>query len=270
MRRLMSFPCGPDTLAATLDVSEGTTGLLIVSGGTQTRIGAHRGMARLAATIAAAGYPVFRFDRRGVGDSAGDDPGFAGSAPDIAAATTAFRAECPHLHGIIGFGLCDGATALALHHATAGLDGLILANPWTVEPAAGLPPPAAIRRRYLDRLASPSAWWRLLSGTMDYRAAVRGVTSLIRRKPAAPLAGSMAAALARGTVPVEIVLAAGDATALAFDAEWRGVGFAAARQAGRIGVIRLDTRSHSFATGDDPERLAALCVASLAGLDERA
>ena len=40
MRRLTSFPCAGDILAATLDEAPGTTGLLIVSGGNEIRIGA--------------------------------------------------------------------------------------------------------------------------------------------------------------------------------------------------------------------------------------
>jgi pimeloyl-ACP methyl ester carboxylesterase len=95
MRRPLSFPCGAETLAGTLDPGEGSTGLLIVNGGTQIRIGAHRGMQALAARVAATGYPVFRFDRRGVGDSDGSDPGFRDSSPDITAAVAAFRAEAP-------------------------------------------------------------------------------------------------------------------------------------------------------------------------------
>ncbi|WP_156680964.1 hydrolase 1, exosortase A system-associated [Sphingomonas profundi] len=267
MRRLTTFACQGATLAASIDPAAGATGLLIVTGGTQVRIGAHRGMMQLAATVAAAGCPAFRFDRRGVGDSEGDDPGFAGSGPDIAAAVAAFRRECPHVERIVGFGLCDGATALAMHHAAAGLDGLILANPWTVEPQAGLPPAAAIRRRYAERLLDPKAWWRLASGAIDYRAALRGLASIVRRRAPAPLAHAMGGALAAGAVPVEIVLASGDATAIAFDAEWQGPGFAAARRGGRIGIVRLDTRSHSFAAGDDPDRLAAICVTALAGLE---
>ena len=43
------------------------------------------------------GYPCFRFDRRGVGDSEGEDPGFRGSGPDLAAAGAASARECPAL-----------------------------------------------------------------------------------------------------------------------------------------------------------------------------
>jgi exosortase A-associated hydrolase 1 len=267
MRSLSHFPCEGALLAATLDMPGGTpadTALLIVTGGTEVRIGAHGGLARLAAAIAAGGYPTLRFDRRGVGDSEGADPGFAESGPDIAAAARHLRALCPNVTRLVGFGLCDGATALALHHRAAGLDGLILANPWVVEPQAGLPPPAAIRRRYLDRLLSLSGWRRLLTGGMNYGAALRGLRSLAR-KPERGLAGAVATALARGEQPVTFVLASGDATAIAFADAWRSDGFAGVRGRGDARLIEIASRSHSFASGDDPDRLAAICLAALHG-----
>src|SRR3569833_917642 len=96
-RRHLSFACEGARLAATLDEAAGSAGLLFVSGGNETRAGAISGQAQHAARIAGAGYPVFRFDRRGVGDSEGENRGFRASAPDIAAALQAFRAACPTL-----------------------------------------------------------------------------------------------------------------------------------------------------------------------------
>lgn len=83
-----SFGCGSMTLAGTLDSAPGTTGLLIISGGNEIRSGAFGGQAELAACIARAGFPVFRFDRRGVGDSEGENRGFRHSHRDI---TTAWK-----------------------------------------------------------------------------------------------------------------------------------------------------------------------------------
>ena len=144
MRRLLSFPCEGATLAATLDEAPGATGLLIVSGGNEIRIGAHRGMAKLAADVAGTGYPVFRFDRRGIGDSEGDNGGFLSSAPDIAAAVATFRAQCPALARIVAFGNCDAASALVIHRID-GIDALVLANPWVIEAKDDMPAPAAIK-----------------------------------------------------------------------------------------------------------------------------
>ncbi|OZA91133.1 MAG: esterase, partial [Erythrobacter sp. 34-65-8] len=88
-RLALTFECQGQALAGTLDTAPGKTGLLIVSGGNEIRAGAFSGQARLAAQIAGAGFPVFRFDRRGVGDSEGENKGFRHSAKDIAAALEA-------------------------------------------------------------------------------------------------------------------------------------------------------------------------------------
>ena len=76
MKRLAhTFGCGSLSLAATLDTAPGGTGLLIVSGGNEIRSGAFGGQADMAPRIASAGFPVFRFDRRGIGDSDGENDG---------------------------------------------------------------------------------------------------------------------------------------------------------------------------------------------------
>ena len=249
-RRLVAFACGGETLLGSLDEASGNTGLLIVSGGNEIRAGAHRGMADLAARVAAAGYPVFRFDRRGVGDSTGDNRGFRSSAPDLAAAAAAFRAEA-NVTRIVGFGNCDAASALALFGRAAGIDRVILANPWVVEPANDLPPPAAIRARYAERLRDPAAWRRLARGRVSFGKLVRGLAR-VARLPAAAQSDVLAAVTAWGDA-VTVVLASRDATALAY-AE-------AARGGKRSAPVRIDTASHSFA--DVGEALAEVVLAVL-------
>src|SRR4051794_3005475 len=115
MRRLLSLDCQGAAIGATLDEATGATGVLMVTGGTQTRIGSHRMYERLAKRLAEAGFPCLRFDRRGVGDSEGEDPDWRGSGPDIAAAAAALRREASGVQRIVGFGLCDGASALTFH-----------------------------------------------------------------------------------------------------------------------------------------------------------
>ena len=94
MRRLLTFACEGDDLAASLDEARGDRpgpG----HGGSQTRVGSHRMYERLGKALADKGFTCLRFDRRGVGDSAGEDPGFRGSGPDLAAAGTALRRRMP-------------------------------------------------------------------------------------------------------------------------------------------------------------------------------
>ncbi len=259
MRHLLTFDCGGAELAGSLDEAPGSTGLLMVTGGSQTRVGSHRMIERLAARLAADGIPCFRYDRRGVGDSSGADPGFRGSGPDLAGALSAFRAAQPQLTRVIGFGLCDGATALAL--CGDGLGGLILANPWLVEAEAGQPPPAAIRARYRERLLSRAGWRDLLTGAISYRKLFGGLLRIVRSAEG-NLAQDVARALRRHSAPVRLILARRDATAIAAEAEWRRPQFAPLRaRAGKI--TYLDTDSHTFARPGDEQALASAVRAAL-------
>jgi exosortase A-associated hydrolase 1 len=265
MRHLLSFACEGAALAASLDDAAGTTGLLIVSGGNEIRSGAHRGMATLAARIAADGYPVFRFDRRGIGDSEGENGGFESSGADIAAAIASFRKAAPNVTRIVAFGNCDAASALLLHQPRA-LDALIVANPWTYEDPAeeeagdpALPPAAAIRARYLARLKDPKSLFRLLRGEVDFRKLFRGLSAM--KAPAAPAAPDSLAARIENAVsslgtPATILLATGDRTAQAFIENCPAA-------LGRLPIERLASPSHSFA-GDDGEWLAERILAILA------
>ncbi|MHA4836091.1 hydrolase 1, exosortase A system-associated [Sphingopyxis sp. MSC1_008] len=263
MRRQLSFECEGATLAATLDEATGSTGLLIVSGGNEIRSGAHRGMAMLAARIAEAGHPVFRFDRRGTGDSEGANGGFESSGPDIGAAIAAFREAAAQVTHIVAFGNCDAASALLLHQPLA-LDGLIVANPWTYDGDAeeaeepALPPASAIRARYLARLKDPKSLLRLIKGEVDFRKLFRGISAL--KAPVAPAApDSLAAQIDRAITeldtPTTILLASGDRTAQAFIEKCPST-------LNRVPVERLASASHSFA-GDDGEWLAARILAAL-------
>ena len=243
MRRLISFPCDDAMLVGTLDEGTRDTGLLIVSGGNEPRMGAHRGQAMLAARIAARGHPIFRFDRRGVGDSEGVNGGWESSGPDIAAALAAFvRTAGPRR--IIGFGNCDAAAALAMFGQAAGLDGVLLSNPWLSEEPDPLPPAAAIRRHYARKLIDPGEWLRLARGAVDLGKLRQGLTKIAVTpaaldKTAAPLLDAI-----DGWGPqAGIIVARGDATGVAFRAAARGRPFA-------IQTIATDSHSYADALGD--------------------
>lgn len=246
-RRLLAFPCAGETLVATIDDARGSTGLLIVTGGNETRAGAHRGMALLAGRL---GVPVFRYDRRGTGDSSGVNAGFEGARDDLLAAAAAFRNVAPQLTRLVGFGNCDAATTLAWWGRDAGCDAVVLANPWVVAARDDLPPPAAIRAHYAARLRDPAAWLRFALRGLSLPKLIRGLRAIAKPTRRQPLADRTLAAIAGWGDDATVVLASGDATAIAYAD--------AARRAGiEPRTIAVDTGSHSFARAGDAAALEA-------------
>lgn len=151
------------------------TAVVIVVGGAQYRVGSHRQFVLLARHVAAAGYPVLRFDLPGMGDSPGAFTPFEDTTPHIAAALDALQAECPGVNRVVLWGLCDGASASLLYvQATADprVAGLALLNPW-VRSEASLAK-ARVKHYYRQRLQEPAFWRKLLGGGVG-REALRGL-----------------------------------------------------------------------------------------------
>ncbi len=251
MRRMIGFDCRDDRLVGTLDEADGTTGLLIVSGGNEIRSGAYAGQAVMAQHFASLGYPVFRYDRRGVGDSEGVNRGFENSADDIAAAVRTFHAEALHMKRIVAFGNCDAATALAFFHE--GIDSLMLANPWIIEATsiaddAPTPPSAAaVRARYLARLKNPRSLIDLLTGKVDLKKLAGGLAKAAQREAPSGLAARLASSLAASSVPTHVLVADRDTTAMAFMGAYRDALFDPVRARADVALARCDSASHSFA-----------------------
>lgn len=226
MSRLhFTFGCGSLKLAGSLDTAPGTTGLLFVSGGNEIRSGAFSSQSHLAARIAAKGFPVFRYDRRGIGDSEGENRGFRSTEGDLRAALEAFRGMVPAMDRVLAFGNCDAASALMLT-AGEGFDGLVLSNPWTIEDedeASEEPQhaPDAIRARYIEKLKNPREVARLLRGGVDLGKLARGLKASLAPAPEpSTLATEMRDGLERFDGQVTILLATGDRTAQLFEAAW--------------------------------------------------
>lgn len=146
-----------------LPAAPGPRGVLIVTGGPQYRVGSHRQFVLLARALAAHGWPVLRFDLRGMGDSEGSARDYRAAGPDIAGALAQFFDAVPTLREVALWGLCDGATAAACHAPRdARVYALILLNPW-VRSSAGLAR-ATLRHYYLPRLLQGAFWRKLASG----------------------------------------------------------------------------------------------------------
>lgn len=252
MRKIISFSCGADNLAGTLDLASGTTGLLIISGGNEIRSGTFAGQADMARHMQALGYPVFRFDRRGVGDSEGVNTGFENSVDDIAAALAAFRESARTVRRVVGVGNCDAAAALALFPDADQFSALILTNPWTIDPAkthSSTPAinAAAIRARYWARLKNPRSLYDLFAGRINIQKLALGIAQAVAPAPSSALSARLNDRLAVCPRPITICLAERDTTAVAFREVWKSKAFEATRGQANITLMSFNSASHSFA-----------------------
>ncbi len=176
------FECDAEESVAIIHQPEKpcSSGVLIIVGGPQYRVGSHRQFLLLARALARKGIPVMRFDYRGMGDSAGDLRCFENIAEDIRAAIDVFFQEMPCLHGVTLWGLCDAASAAAFYaHRDPRVRGLILLNPWvrTTEGEAK----AMLRYYYIKRLFDREFWAKILAGKFSIKASLCSLLSLIRR-----------------------------------------------------------------------------------------
>ena len=202
-------------------------GVVLIVGGPQYRVGSHRHFAELARSLAQAGHHCLRFDLRGMGDSTGPYPGFDHSSPDITAAIEALKTAEPCVSGIVLWGLCDAAAGALIYcdSSTAHRPvGLCLLNPW-VRSAESLAQ-THLKHWYLQRLAQPEFWRKLLRGGVGL-AAVQGFFNTWRQarispkaqaveRPVAHFRERMLQGLQRHQGPVLIQLSADDHTAMEF------------------------------------------------------
>ena len=141
------------------------TAVIVIVGGPQYRAGSHRQFVLLARALASAGYPVLRFDYRGMGDSSGAVRNFEQVSEDIKAAIDRLQQRLPSVQRVVLWGLCDGASA-ALLYADATHDtrvsGACLLNPW-IRSDASLAT-TQLKHYYTRRLLAPDFWVKLFSG----------------------------------------------------------------------------------------------------------
>lgn len=223
------FACAGDTLFGILAKPEipADTGVIVLVGGPQYRVGSHRQFVLLSRALAAAGYAVLRFDYRGMGDSTGELRTFENVNEDIAAAISALQVAAPRVQNVVLWGLCDGASAALLYcHATQDphVKGLCLLNPW-VRSDASLAK-TQIKHYYAQRLRQKEFWLKLLSGKVAGSAAsglARNIKTAFADASAKPTGGDsqtyqtrMAQAWMQFKGPILLVLSGNDYTAKEF------------------------------------------------------
>lgn len=139
-------------------------------------MGSHRQFVLLARSLAAAGFSVFRFDYRGMGDSTGDLRQFDDVSDDIAAAIDAFQDACPEVERIVLWGLCDAASASLIYWDVTQdkrVAGVVLLNPW-VRSEASLAK-THIKHYYRQRLLQAEFWKKLLTFRLGLGNSLKGL-----------------------------------------------------------------------------------------------
>jgi exosortase A-associated hydrolase 1 len=167
------FECAGQKLVSIVHPTENGSriGVVIVVGGPQYRVGSHRQFVYTARALATSGYPVLRFDYRGMGDSEGEPRTFDSVSVDIRCAIDYLTAALG-VDGVVLFGLCDAASASLIYCPTDDrVRGLILLNPWvhTTQGEAR----SFLRHYYLERLLSWSFWRKVVSGQFAASQSVR-------------------------------------------------------------------------------------------------
>jgi exosortase A-associated hydrolase 1 len=244
--------------------------VLIVTGGPQYRIGSHRQFALLASELASEGFPVLRFDYRGMGDSEGTPRSFDNIGDDLNAATQHFFDAVPNLQELVLWGLCDGATAAGFHAPDdERICALILLNPWvrTTTGAAR----ATLRHYYIRRLFDPQFWRKLASGRFNPGTAARSLQQLTQAacSTAAHETDSsdlntprrLLDSLQRFHGRILIILSGDDLTAQEFlDVQRRSDAWRTLLAAPRITQLTLARANHTFSRRVWRDEVAQMCI----------
>lgn len=274
----LSFSCADQNLFGILAHPEQPQdlGIVIVVGGPQTRVGSHRQFVLLSRALAAAGYPVLRFDVRGMGDSSGEQRNFEAITPDIGAAIDSLQAACPDVRHIALWGLCDAASAALLYCDETHdprIAGLCLLNPW-VRSAATLAK-TQVKHYYGQRLLQKEFWVKLLSGRLNVVGALAELLHKLgqataKTEPHLGFQERMARGWKDFTGPILLILSGNDYTAKEFleyaasANSWHGL-------LEQAGVTRFDlpNADHTFSSAKWRDTVAESCLRWLDTISER-
>jgi uncharacterized protein len=234
----LTFDCCGERLVGIVSrpVQPADLGVVIIVGGPQYRAGSHRQFVMLARSLCEAGFPVFRFDCRGMGDSEGSQRDFEHIDDDVRAAVDALQRAVPGVERVALWGLCDGASAALLYmheQRDERVAGLCLVNPWLRSDASLSK--THVKHYYPQRLMQRAFWVKLASGKVGPGATVglwRNVrTALSGRSRAAGTSREYQQRMARSWAAfrgsVLVLLSESDYTAREFleyaatDTDWR-------------------------------------------------
>lgn len=280
--RPVAFDCRGDRLVGILHDVPGAarTGVVIVVGGPQYRVGSHRQFVLLARALASAGLPCLRFDYRGMGDSDGEFAGFENIGEDIRSAIDALLDNKPSLEEVVLWGLCDAASAILFYaHTDPRVTRIALANPW-VRTETGIAR-TYLRHYYAGRLTDPAFWRSVARGEFKAGESLRSLLGMARtatgakaddkaaggplRTPdpndARPLPDRMAEELARFGGAVLLVLSGDDLTAREFEDVTKGAPlWRTLLAADRVTRRSLKPADHTFSRREWRDQVAAWTI----------
>jgi uncharacterized protein len=266
------IPCGDEAMVAVLHPGtrpQSELGVLVIVGGPQYRVGSHRQFVLMARDLAAAGYPVMRFDYRGMGDAGGALRNFEAVDEDIRVAVDAFVGALPSLRRIVLWGLCDAASAALMYcQRDARVSAMVVANPWVRTDAGEAQ--AMLNHYYGNRLLQWSFWKKALSGGVNPMRALREFTRVLvnargnssgaTAAPPAPFLERMRTGAERFGGRVLWLISGRDLTAQEFmavaekDERWLR-----AMANPRFQLVRLRNADHTFSGREDLRRATAAC-----------
>lgn len=268
------FGCEGEDLVGILHAGQpprSRVGVVIVVGGPQYRVGSHRQFVSMARALAAEGYPVLRFDYRGMGDSAGASRTFEDVDADIRSAIDALLRTAPGVETVVLFGLCDAASAALMYaYRDARVGGMLLANPWVRTDAGEAR--TYLRHYYLRRVLQLSFWRKVFSGAFNAGKSLsdfKGALQTARGESTPSAATAFLERMLEGwrgfDRPVCFLLSGRDLTAREFSDRCREQrAWRAALQRNNVEVVSLPEADHTFSTR---AALRAAVESSLAWLD---
>jgi len=146
-------------------------GVLFVHAGGGNRLGPHRMFVEFARKFNELGYPTFRFDLTGCGDSTGTEDGDAqGEIRDVGAAADTF-ARCAAVEKLILFGISRGAwiSFLAMAQEEMSVAGAVLLSAPVSDGKAAAQAFVNRAKEYVCKLGDAKYLRKLLGGKVNLR-----------------------------------------------------------------------------------------------------
>lgn len=281
------FSCEGEELVAVLHLPKtpekaGKTGVLVIVGGPQYRVGSHRQFLHLARHLAKENIPVMRFDYRGMGDASGELLGFENVQVDIQNAIDNFMQKVPELEGVVLWGLCDAASAACFYAPSdKRVAGLVILNPWVRSEAGEAK--AFLKHYYLQRLFSRQLWSKVLKGNFNISASLASLVSMLKRssssedksvveseiactveplkQPSTNLPEKVQSSLKAYQGPVQYIMSGNDLTAAEFDDAVKGSkSFTRLLKQKRMQREDLKSADHTFSKREWRDKVAAWTV----------